>query len=153
MLSIGEYFINRGLSPSKIIITGPPAFYAPAWEEKKVAMGLSHHVRTNERAKKYSLLVDEICKHLKCRNVPLHTRMMSSDKWESMLLDGLHFGPVGAQFYFNLLQPHLEHLTYDIPQLLPNWKEFDASYGCTFNDPNEVVDHWLSKNPYFVKKT
>ena len=151
LLMIGEYFVGRGLNPSKIIITGPPAFHAPAWEDKAKAMGLSNHIRTNDLAKKYSALVSEVTKHLKCRNIPLHTRMMATENWHEMLIDGLHFGPLGAQFYFNLLQPHLSHLTYDIPQLMPNWKDFDEAYGHHYDHPEQAVQNWVEKNPYFVK--
>lgn len=151
MLMIGEYFTSRGLNPSKIIMTGPPGFHAPAWADKARAMGIGDHIRTNELNKKYSALVTEVSKHLKCRNIPLHTRMMATDNWEEMLIDGLHFGPLGAQFYFNLLQPHLSHLTYDIPQLMPNWKDFDAAYGNHYDHPEEVVERWAEKNSYFVR--
>ena len=149
LLMIGEYFVSRGLNPSKIIMTGPPGFHAPLWEEKAKAMGLSNHIRTNELNQKYSNLVNEVCKHLKCRNIPLHARMIAADNWQEMLIDGLHFGPLGAQFYFNLLQPHLSHLTYDIPQLMPNWKEFDAAYGNKHGDPDRTVNEWIDNNPYF----
>ena len=151
MLSIGNFFIERGLSASKIIMTGPPGFHGPAWEERCKELGMVVGKKTNEGAAEYSLLVTEVSKHLGCRNIALHAKMMQEQNWHKMLIDGLHFGPQGAQFYFELLKPHLEHLTYDIPTMLPLWRDYDPQDHENCKPLSETVHDWMQKNPYFVR--
>ena len=107
--------------------------------------------KTNEGAADYSLIVTEVSKHLGCRNIPLHAKMMKESNWPKMLIDGLHFSPEGAQFYYELLKPHLEHLTYDIPTMLPLWRDYDTPGSENSKPLSKTVDEWLQKNPYFVR--
>ena len=45
-------------------------------------------------------------------------------KYSEFLSDGLHLSGKGNQFLAELLQPHIEDLTNNLPVNLPLWRDF-----------------------------
>lgn len=60
--------------------------------------------------------------------VDIFSAFLKEQKWENLLVDGLHFSRAGVGKLLELLIPHLEKAAGQLPTLFPNWRDVDPSH-------------------------
>jgi len=134
LLKISNYITeNLNVPVNKQIIIGPPPCDGDAWLETarvKYQAEIEETNRTFETTKSYSDKSKEIAEKLNCRHLDLYEFMVGSKSycdssyWKRYLSDGLHLSDEGSQFLYKILwDEHVDKLTKDLPQFLPNWRD------------------------------
>lgn len=126
MKDIVTYALSQGLSRDKIIIIAPPAFNALAWGEECKRKGTTL-TKNNKTTGMYAKACCEVAKEAGTNIVDLYTEMMKAEDFSGYLNDGLHLSPLGSRLLFDLLNPIVEKLTSDLPQVCPYWADVDAA--------------------------
>lgn len=129
------YLLNIGLERQKIIIISPPTCDDEKWKAD-CKLKDRPYGKFNEPTKEYARVCMEVAKETGAAGIDLYTAMEEKKEWSHMLNDGLHLSPEGSSHLFDILKPHVSHLTSDLTVKLPYWDDIDN------NAPNAILDNY-----------
>ncbi|EDO17309.1 hypothetical protein Kpol_1062p17 [Vanderwaltozyma polyspora DSM 70294] len=114
----------------KTILIGPGLYDKEKWESIKPDDIAEGRVRSQEEFKKYSDAGEAIAK---AENVPFVNlnkafREQGGDKWQDLMMDGIHFSGKGSLIFYNELlktirENYPEYAPENIEYKLPNWSD------------------------------
>ncbi|KAM7314067.1 isoamyl acetate-hydrolyzing esterase 1 homolog [Ixodes scapularis] len=116
-----------GIPYDKVILITPPPADQKAWAVHCKEVGQPLRYRSLDCTAKYA----EACKELGSLRhhavVDAFSAFLKEQKWENLLVDGLHFSRAGVGKLTELLIPHLEKAAGQLPCLFPNWRDVDPN--------------------------
>jgi len=85
-----------------------------------------------DAAEEYAHACVDVAKKWRVGYIELFDNMAKQPNWKAMLIDGVHFTHIGAEFLYKLMWPWVSHRVKDLPTLLPacgaiNWTDPEKS--------------------------
>jgi len=123
LVSILDYLMACGIKRDHILLVDNPVVDVNKVEDLEEMDGdlsiIMSNPRTWERSEKYAHACVEVAKKWRVGYVELFDKMAAQPNWKDMLIDGVHFTHLGAEFMFKLIWPWVDERTKDLPTLLP----------------------------------